>query len=77
MVLQTNVMHYAGNGVVVDTPRPAVSAVFGRAKSVAAKNEKRPATQARSGHDAQPDFTKMSVAQKIAFHKARWDRILD
>jgi hypothetical protein len=24
----------------------------------------------------EPDFTKMTAAEKIAYHKARWDRIL-
>jgi hypothetical protein len=24
----------------------------------------------------EPDFTKMTPAEKIAYHKARWDRIL-
>jgi hypothetical protein len=47
--LHTNVMNYAGNGVVMSAP----------AKSTAA-----------------PDFAHMTPSEKVAYHKARWDRIL-
>ena len=55
MVLQTNVMSYGGNGVVV---------------SAGAKPH---AARSSNGH---PDFAKMTPAEKVAFHRARWDRIL-
>jgi hypothetical protein len=31
---------------------------------------------ATNGRSAAVDFTKMTPAQKVAYHKARWDRIL-
>jgi len=79
MKLQTNLMSYGGNGKVISAPpapKPAGAApekvhadcgcnghCNGKAKSLAA------------GREA-VDFTKMSSAQKVAYHKARWDRIL-
>ncbi len=72
MVLQTGVMNYAGNGTVISAP-PAPAAKTGCACQCACKSE---------GQAKQPDsngavdFTKMTPAQKIAYHKARWDRIL-
>jgi hypothetical protein len=32
--------------------------------------------EAQPSGNGEPDFTKMTAAQKIAYHKARWDRIL-
>jgi hypothetical protein len=64
MQLQTNVMSYGGNGVVVSPPpRPA------------ARGPVKNGTADSNGH-TEPDFAKMTAAQKIAWHKARWDRIL-
>jgi hypothetical protein len=60
MRLQTNVMSYAGNGVAVSLP-PA------RAEQQ---------TDAKPASNGEVDFRKMTPAQKIAYHKARWDRIL-
>jgi hypothetical protein len=54
MVLQTNVMNYAGNGTTVSLPPP------------------KPAAPA----NGRPDFSKMTAAQKLAYHKSRWDRVL-
>jgi hypothetical protein len=69
--LQTNVMHYAGNGVTYGLPVTAKPAAGG--------------TKPRGGGgscacgargNGEVDFAKMSPAQKIAYHKSRWDRIL-
>ncbi len=60
MVLQTNVMSYGGSGTAVSLP---VAAGGRSAKPVAAGN-------------GEPDFRTMTPAQKVAYHKARWDRIL-
>ncbi|MSQ95492.1 MAG: hypothetical protein EXR98_13165 [Gemmataceae bacterium] len=62
LVLQTNVMSYGGNGKVISVP--AVK------KADAKRTSKLTVAQ------AEPDFSKMTAAQKVAYHKARWDRIL-
>jgi hypothetical protein len=66
--LQTNVMSYGGNGVLVSAPAAPA------AKSSACKCGCR--KSAPSNANERPDFAKMTPAQKIAFHQARWDRIL-
>jgi hypothetical protein len=65
MRLQTNVMSYGGNGTVISVPPTDRS----RRDAPAAK------PQAANGH-AEPDFAKMTGAEKIAYHRARWNRIL-
>lgn len=88
MQLQTNVMSYGGNGVLVSVPA-AGEAAAGRPRRAQAKHEgcacgcRTSAKQeddsgvaAQPSKNSVPDFTKMTAAQKIAFHKARWDRIL-
>jgi hypothetical protein len=62
MRLQTNVMNYGGNGTVTSLP---------------AGGPGRPAKKEEvTGGNGSVDFSKMTAAQKIAYHKARWDRIL-
>jgi hypothetical protein len=90
MRLQTNVMSYGGNGVVISIPPgPNGQAVKTAAKaepepvgcacqcgSTCATATSRPSAQPQPNSSEEPDFTTMTVAQKIAYHKARWDRIL-
>jgi hypothetical protein len=78
MTLQTNVMHYAGNGVVIsappeEEPKPAACACQSMKAGACACNGAAKKTVAGNGA---VDFTKMTAAQKIAYHKAKWDRIL-
>jgi hypothetical protein len=85
MQLQTNVMNYSGNGKLISAPgRPPAQRDSGVAASngnggsgVSGKNNRR-AGQATTAapQTGEPDFTKMTPAEKIAYHKARWDRIL-
>jgi hypothetical protein len=85
MQLQTNVMSYGGNGVVVSAPPRAVEA-NGRGQPAGPMCACRSTAQAacacvdNTASKPEPngtvDFTKMTAAQKIAYHKARWDRIL-
>jgi hypothetical protein len=76
MQLRTGVMSYGGNGVVVSAPGPSVAAADGgckcqcQAPPAASRGRKAPE------ESEAVDFTKMTAAQKIAYHKARWDRIL-
>jgi hypothetical protein len=75
MQLQTGVMNYAGTGST--TSLPAESKEKKEAKSekgcscaCACQNGK------AAEPEDQPDFSRMTSAQKMAWHKARWDRIL-
>ena len=77
-----NVMNYGGNGTVMSAPPAAPQAAAnGKAKADcgcgckgACDGKAEKATT--NGHAAEVDFTKMTAAQKVAYHKARWDRIL-
>jgi hypothetical protein len=75
MVLQTNVMSYGERGVARSIPAVPVKAL----------QEAQPVScscgctkVAKNGEHAQeePDFSRMTAAQKVAYHKSRWDRIL-
>jgi hypothetical protein len=63
MVLQTGVMSYGGNGTTI---------------SAAAQKKPlgEPSGVSRRVGAPEPDFAKMTSAEKVAYHKARWDRIL-
>ncbi|MFN4261968.1 MAG: hypothetical protein ACK4RK_22025 [Gemmataceae bacterium] len=87
MTLQTNVMHYGGNGTVVSLPpspngstaRPRAEKPTGctcsRARQSTSTNESL-SSYRQVTPNGEPNFTEMTPAQKIAYHKARWDRIL-
>jgi hypothetical protein len=64
MVLQTNVMSYGGDGKAISAP--------------ATKPRLRPSEPARAqpSSNGEPDFTKMTAAEKVAYHRAKWNRIL-
>jgi hypothetical protein len=64
MQLQTNVMSYGGNGKVNSFP-PSSGAPLAR-----------PQTRQQPSSNDEPDFSKMTPAQKVAYQRARWDRIL-
>jgi hypothetical protein len=81
-------MSYGGNGVAVSLP-PAKSPALGaqpkcacNGKGAARKANARCAChgtsngQASREANAEVDFSKMTAAEKVAFHRARWDRIL-
>jgi hypothetical protein len=71
MKLQTNVMNYGGNGTTISVPPAAAKADCAcQEQKACACNGKKEAT------NGTVDFTKMTPAQKIAYHKAKWDRIL-
>jgi hypothetical protein len=67
MELQTGVMSYGG-GAVISVPEktPAPSK---RACACSCNGEKKE-------HSSEPDFRKMTAAEKVAWHRARWNRIL-
>jgi hypothetical protein len=75
MELQTNVMNYSGNGVVMSAPAPAKKQA-GCACKCQCKHEAGSASTNGKETAEAPDFRSMTAAQKVAWHKARWDRIL-
>jgi hypothetical protein len=72
MVLQTNVMSYDGSGKVVNVPA-ANAKVAGCTCGCKSGATEKSAT--RSTND-EVDFRTMTPAEKVAYHRARWDRIL-
>jgi hypothetical protein len=82
LVLQTNVMSYGGNGVAVSLPATMAAptahagcACQSSAPARAGCGCKATSVSAAEGN-GEPDFRRMTAAQKVAYHKARWDRIL-
>jgi hypothetical protein len=91
MKLQTNIMSYGDNGALVSAPAatnaPAVKSVSktkakhhgcacGCQSGTTVKEQTSPVITDQRNDNGTPDFVNMTPAQKIAFHKARWDRIL-
>ncbi len=80
MQLQTNVMSYGGNGVAVSrhaaAPKEEKHATCACQCGTRNKEEARPVAGEPAGSNGPPDFAKMTTAQKMAYQKARWDRIL-
>lgn len=78
MVLQTNVMSYGGSGTTISVPPAAAAKPEGKKKCGCGCNgaKKQCAPAAAPAANAEPDFKKMTAAQKVAFQKAKWDRIL-
>jgi hypothetical protein len=69
--LQTNVMHYAGTGVTVSAPgSKSTKSACGCGGACCSK------AGASASPNGEPDFRTMTPAEKLAYHKARWDRIL-
>jgi hypothetical protein len=87
MTLQTGVMNYGGNGSVVSVPgvqpggtlepttngKRAGCACAGTNGCGCTKPKREVGTSTANGT---VDFSTMTAAQKIVYHKARWDRIL-
>jgi hypothetical protein len=81
MQLQTNVMNYGGTGSGTTISIPAAPKVAAEAKAgcsckCACQEKKMEAPTEIAASNGEPEFDKMSAAQKIAFHRAKWDRIL-
>ncbi len=78
--LQTNVMSYAGDGKTLSLPEAAPAPSRKGAGRCACGCSPAGGGKACEGKGAsgstEPDFARMTAAQKIAHHRARWDRIL-
>ena len=66
MVLQTNVMSYDSSGTAKPTPSAPTKTECGCGCK----------TKQSEGRNGEPDFRSMSPAEKVAYQRARWDRIL-
>jgi len=83
MTLQTGVMNYGGSGSTISFP-PSASSTPSTTPSIPSNKEKQPCgcnnchcvTKPTNRNEPTPDFTKMTAAQKLAYQKAKWDRIL-
>jgi hypothetical protein len=79
MQLQTGIMSYGGSGTTVSLPpagtKPKQKTTTGPATSCKCKEHKSAGDESGCACEA-IDFTKMTPAQKMAWHKANWDRIL-
>jgi hypothetical protein len=73
--LQTNVMSYGGNGRVISAA-PSASLRRETSAKQAGKTDCGCGCNGSCSKNGEPDFTKMTPAEKIAWHKAKWDRIL-
>ncbi len=71
MQLQSNVMSYGGDGITRSFPTSS----NGQAKKDCGCGCKTKSACASNG-EAKPDFATMTSAEKIAYHRAKWDRIL-
>jgi hypothetical protein len=59
--LQTNIMNYGGNATAIGLPSvPAASA----------------SNDGKAAANGEVDFAKMTAAEKVAYHRAKWNRIL-
>ncbi|MGE3798749.1 MAG: hypothetical protein AB7G88_13025, partial [Thermomicrobiales bacterium] len=82
MVLQTGVMNYAGNGRVISVPEKRQITNLPHEKTACqcacpCNGAQKPVEGSpRENSNGTVDFTRMTAAEKIAYHKARWDRIL-
>jgi hypothetical protein len=75
MKLQTHVMSYGSNG----RPAGALPGANGKQPTAAKSPAKKDCGCGCNGScssNGEPDFAKMTPAEKIAWHKAKWDRIL-
>jgi hypothetical protein len=70
--LQTNVMNYGGSGVTIS---PGVEKKKCACHTCDCAEKIDPPIRQEQQNGA-PDFSKMTPAEKMAYHKARWDRIL-
>ena len=77
MQLQTGVMNYAGNGKLISVAAPARPTRKVKANCACGCGECGDKTERKvSPTNSEPDFSKMTVAEKVAYQRARWDRIL-
>jgi hypothetical protein len=76
MVLQTNVMSYDGSGKVVSVPPAPAASKEKKPAGCACACKNGSAKQTAAATNGEVDFRSMTPAQKMAYHKARWDRIL-
>jgi hypothetical protein len=76
MQLHTAVMSYGGNGRTISIPPAQPKAAARPQEKACACGGACKTKAAEPNGKGEVDFSRMTAAQKIAYHKARWDRIL-
>jgi hypothetical protein len=84
MLLQTNVMNYGGSPTTISVPEQISVTSKAQLSSHHANHSARAASERTATPNAsrptdgnsEPDFSRMTSAQKMAYHQSRWDRIL-
>jgi hypothetical protein len=80
MELHTGVMNYAGTGKTLSLPPASGAAKASSTQSSATTGNDCGCAPTKPGpcacDETKPDFTKMTPAEKVAYHRARWNRIL-
>lgn len=76
MRLQTNVMNYSGKGVAISLPVSSNGQKIKCRCQGTAMCQCQPGAVKPASSNGQPDFTKMTSAQKVAWQLGRWQRIL-
>jgi hypothetical protein len=76
MVLQTNVMSYDGSGTVTSLPPSESAGTKARQAKTACHCGCKNGQTKKASCNGEPDFSMMTSAQKAAYQKARWDRVL-
>jgi DhnA family fructose-bisphosphate aldolase class Ia len=74
--LQTNVMSYGGSSTTISIGQGPQGKKTCACKSCDCAQKSETAPEKVEISNGTPDFSKMTQAEKMAYHKARWDRIL-
>src|SRR5262249_13182383 len=79
MKITTGIMSYGGSGTAGSVPPAATTATAcqtGCACGCNGEKKKSAAPETSATDNGEIDFSKMTSAQKVAYQRARWDRIL-
>jgi hypothetical protein len=71
--LQTNLMSYVGSGVAMSLPDKTLASTKSCSCGCGGACSPKPTEKPVNG---QPDFARMTQAEKIAYHQAHWTRVL-
>jgi hypothetical protein len=75
LTLQSNIMSYGGSSTTISLPESGNGKMNAR-PSGSTRAADAASARPRAAYQGEPDFSRMTPAEKIAYHKARWDRIL-
>ncbi len=72
---KTDSMNYSGSTTTVSAPAAAAKSVASVANGSRAPSATRASTPRESGENANPDFARMTPAERLAYHRQRLDRM--